>query len=236
VLLRVSENPFDEVAEKFAHATDRALQHGYLRGELVLEMAAKGIPPGSVILDYGCGPGRLSLLLARAGYRVRAFDMSAGMIREAEKLDRKGLDLEFCHIHSSHECLQSEAFDAILCSSVIEYVLDPAALLQGFRQSLRTPGMLIISYANRSSLWRWYTDREKRSRADNPMWAPHNRVWTWSDFRGLLRQNGFRPVFGPKFFESPLDWKTWGHWFRCIPFTGSLGLVAARPEPVRLTR
>jgi SAM-dependent methyltransferase len=232
----VSQNPFDEVAENFARATDRALEHGYLRGELVLEMAARGIPKGSVILDYGCGPGRLSLLLARAGYRVRGFDMSAGMIREAEKLDRKGVDLEFGLIHSPQECLQRQEFDAILCSSVIEYVVDPDALLQGFRQSLRTPGMLIISYANRSSLWRWYTDRHKSSRADNPMWAPHNRVWTWRGFRGLLRHNGFQPVFGPKFFESPLDWKTWGHWFRRIPFTGSLGLVAARPEPVQAAR
>jgi 2-polyprenyl-6-hydroxyphenyl methylase/3-demethylubiquinone-9 3-methyltransferase len=225
----VTQNPFDQVAEKFAHATDRALKHGYLRGELVLEMAARGIPKGSAILDYGCGPGRLSLLLARAGYRVRGVDMSAGMIREADKLERKGLDLEFRHIHTPEESLQAGAFDAILCSSVIEYVVDPDSLLKAFRQSLRDPGMLIISYANRSSLWRWYTDARNR-RQDNPMWAPHNRVWTYRAFRGLLKRNGFEPVFGPKFFESPLDWKTWGHWFRDISLTGSLGLVAARPE------
>jgi SAM-dependent methyltransferase len=225
----VSQNPFDEVAEKFAHATDRALEHGYLRGELVLEMASRGIAKGSVILDYGCGPGRLSLLLARAGYRVRGVDMSAGMIREADKLERKGLDLEFSHIETPEQSLQGQSFDAILCSSVIEYVLDPDALLTGFRQSLRRPGMLIISYANRSSLWRWYTDSRK-GREHNPMWAPHNRVWTYRAFRGLLKRNGFDPVFGPKFFESPLDWKTWGHWFRDISLTGSLGLVAARPD------
>jgi SAM-dependent methyltransferase len=156
------------------------------------------------------------------------------MICEAQKLDTRGLDLEFRAIRSAEEALRQESCDAILCSSVIEYVVDPDALLLGFGQALRRPGLLIISYANRSSLWRRYSERGGREA--NPMYAPHNWRWNWREFRKLLARNGFRPTLAPKYFESPLDWKRWGYLFRNLSLAGSLGLVAARPEPRNTAR
>src|ERR671924_383547 len=39
-----------------------------------------GCKPGALILDAGCGNGRHALPLARAGYRVVAFDRSAPLL------------------------------------------------------------------------------------------------------------------------------------------------------------
>ena len=182
-------NPFDDEAATFARAIDQALQgDGYVRGRLVLDLAARTIPASSLVLDYGCGPGRLSLLLARAGFRVRAVDISAGMIAEALKLDHQGVDLAFEIISVSQAVLQPGCCDAILCSSVIEYVLDPDELLRSFRRALRPSGVLIISYANRSSLWRAYLN--SGGSEANPMYVPHHHTWHWREFRKLLVRHG----------------------------------------------
>lgn len=221
-------NTFDHAAQQFAEATDLALEHDtYVRGRLIVDMAARVVPAGGDVLDYGCGPGRLSLLLARAGFRVRGVDTSVGMLAQTHALDRRNLDLQFDAIASMDDALRPCSCDAIVCSSVIEYVRDPDTLLRGFHRALRKPGALIISYANESSLWRrywnWTDDRS------NPMATPDHKTWRWRAFRDLLDRNGFRSVIGPRFFESPCDGYPLGRLLRAVPFAGSLGVVAARP-------
>ena len=49
---------------------------------------------------------------------------------------------------------QREAFDAIVCSSVIEYEQHPVELLHRFNSALRLSGVLIISFANSLSVSR----------------------------------------------------------------------------------
>ena len=182
---------FDDVAEKFAGAVDRALElDNYPRGRLFLELARRVAPANGLLLDYGCGPGRLSQLLARSGFRVRAVDVSEGMLAQARKLDCTNLDIEFRAIATVADVLLGSAFDAIVCSSVIEYVQDPDELLSGFRAALRNGGGLVISYANKSSLWRRHAHRTDR--AENPMYTEHNHTWQWHEFRRLLERNGFR--------------------------------------------
>jgi len=221
-------NPFDNAARRFTESIDLSLEHNaYLRGELILNLAARVVPTGGDVLDYGCGPGRVSLLLARAGFRVRGVDTSPGMLAQTRDLDRRDLDLQFEAIESMDDALQPGSCDAIVCSSVIEYVRDPDTLLQGFHRALRKPGALIISYANETSLW----SARHRDRS-NPLYTPDHKTWHWRDFRELLRRNGFRNVGGPAYFESPCDWYRFGRWLRAVPFAGAMGVVAARPvEP-----
>jgi SAM-dependent methyltransferase len=49
---------------------------------------------GAAVLDIGCGPGTLSLPLARAGAQVTSLDISAGMLaRLKETADNEGLSI-----------------------------------------------------------------------------------------------------------------------------------------------
>jgi SAM-dependent methyltransferase len=222
--------PFDEAAEKFTRATDDAIRENrYTRGTLVLELAEQTIPPGGQVIDFGCGPGRMSLLLAQAGFRVRGVDISEGMIQNACALHRDGLHLEFQAINDAAEALTPASCDAIVCSSVIEYVRDPDKLLQQFRAALRNPGALIISYANRSSLCRWCWDAPV---SRNPMHVPHHHAWHWRGFRKLLARNGFRTIIRPKYYDSQYDSLPGAWLLRRISLAGPLGVLAARPTDI----
>lgn len=220
---------FDQVAGKFAGDIDQAISDGrYIRGELFVQLARQAIAPGSFTLDYGCGPGRLSRLMEGCGLRVRGVDTSPGMIEQAQKLVRPGSTMTFAAIEKAIDALPPATYDAIVCSSVIEYVPDADELLQQFRAALRPGGTLIISFANAASHFR---KQWQRQAGDNPMGPGQHHVWTWPEFSALLERNGFRPVTQPLYYESPWDGRFWGPWFRRSAKVGSLGVLVAKAAP-----
>jgi 2-polyprenyl-3-methyl-5-hydroxy-6-metoxy-1,4-benzoquinol methylase len=216
---------FDQVAGKFADDIDDMIGCGrYVRGDLFIDLARRKLPQGASILDYGCGPGRLSGQLASAGFTVKGVDTSPGMIEQARSLIKPGLSMSFQSIQDPAEALPAKTYDAIVCSSVIEYVADADKLLQQFKAALRPSGQLLISFANASSYIR---KRWQREAGGNPMGPGQQHVWTWPQFRTLLQRNGFQPVTEPLYFESPWDRHAWGRWARRSSLVGSLGVLVA---------
>ncbi|MEO8132486.1 MAG: class I SAM-dependent methyltransferase [Betaproteobacteria bacterium] len=218
---------FDQTAAQFTKSIDDSIRGGYyVRGKLFVELVTGAVRADGYVLDYGCGPGRLALLLGRAGFRVLGVDTSPAMIAEALALERAGVAVEFETVEGSAAVLQPNAYDAVVCSSVIEYIEDPDELLSGFRRSLCESGALIISFANRSSVLRWAGDRMK---PPNPMGPAQHHVWTAREFLELLERNGFAATGGPRFFEWSWHAPHWESLFDHVPFFGSIGVVTARP-------
>ena len=108
----------------------------------------------------GVGRGALVLCSARSGFKVLGADPSKAMIAHAKDQDIRDLPIEFCV--GDESVLRPGSYDAIVCSSVIEYVAEPDKLLQDFRNSLRGTGFLIISYSNKWSPYRLYLNLRRR--------------------------------------------------------------------------
>ena len=216
---------FDGEAAAAACTWDQQIASGrYLRGELFLSAALALVPRGGYILDYGCGPGRISALLARNGFRVLGRDPSPGMLAMAKKQRLEGLEVEFQPCSFAPKELPYETYDGVVCSSVIEYAPDPAQFLSALRSCLHPAGILIVSFANSLNITRAWQNLKSR----DPYRAARRHTWTWLEFVGLLKANGFKADRPPRYFYSVLDRIAPLRFLSASRFWGGLGLVVAR--------
>jgi SAM-dependent methyltransferase len=120
-------------------------------------MPAPGRP--TRVIDVGCGVGRTSIALARAGFDVVGVDPEARAVALAEGTARElGLS------ESNARFLEADAmatpapelsgrFDLAVCSEVIEHVGDPSKVLLYCRDVLRPGGVLILTTPHDRSQW-----------------------------------------------------------------------------------
>jgi 2-polyprenyl-3-methyl-5-hydroxy-6-metoxy-1,4-benzoquinol methylase len=217
-------NLFDAEAVEAAATWNKQIASGrYLRGNMFLNAAVSSVPSNGYILDYGCGPGRISAMLARRGFRVLGLDPSPGMIAMARQQPLDALQVEFQLSSTCPVEAQQEAYDGVVCSSVIEYAPDPEEFLRRFFTALRPNGVLIISFANSPSFSRaWY-----KFRYSDHYRAARKHTWSWRQFSRLLKRSGFRPIQDPVFFRSIFDGLAPLRFLPTSRFDGALGLVVA---------
>lgn len=109
----------------------------------------KSIPPGTRVLDYGCGVGRWTHLLAKRGCHVTAVDFSATMLADAQRrMAQAGLAEQCRFIQSDVTTLElTDRFDVILGVTVLQHVLDDDVLARTIARlgrHLRPGGRLIM--------------------------------------------------------------------------------------------
>ncbi|MCA9315376.1 MAG: class I SAM-dependent methyltransferase [Planctomycetota bacterium] len=108
-----------------------------------------GLAPGMTVLDAGCGPGRVTVPLARAvgdEGRVVALDVQAGMLARARaKVDAAGLaNVTFLEARLGEGKLPREHFDRIVLVTVLGEIPDQGAALVELRDALVPAGVLAI--------------------------------------------------------------------------------------------
>ncbi len=93
---------------------------------------------GLTFLDVGCGDGKYSLLAKSAGLKVSAMDICPGMIsRLCGKVDRTWVD-------DIESYSPSATYDLVLCSGVLDFVLDPPSAFEKLCKSVAPGGRLVI--------------------------------------------------------------------------------------------
>ena len=100
---------------------------------------------GTRALDYGCGAGVLTELLTRHFKDVVATDLSEEMLAQTRRRYTHDAGVRVVSQLSASET----AFDVILCSSVVEYVTDPSALIRELVARLSPNGVLLMTFAHR---------------------------------------------------------------------------------------
>ena len=104
------------------------------------------VPPGGIILDYGCGYGRTCAFLMDHGYRhVTGVDISPEMIARGRRLDRR-LDLRL--LKSKTLPFDNNLFDACTLLAVLNCIPTDSgqrALIKELYRVLRPGGILYLS-------------------------------------------------------------------------------------------
>jgi SAM-dependent methyltransferase len=120
----------------------------------------RGVRPGAMLLDAGCGTGRYAVELARRGYAVEGVDQSPELIETArQSVGRHGNSVWFRV--GDLLALPAAKYDGILCRGVLnDFVNEDArlAVFAAFAGALRRPGVLILDVRE----WEATRDRKQR--------------------------------------------------------------------------
>ena len=204
---------FDRLARNWSQA------HYGPHGDMVARIARftdaleNLVPARASILDYGCGTGDIAAALAARGYRVEARDTSPTMIEEARRI-HTGAGVHFADIEpagaQADVRISDQAFDAVVCSSVLEYLHDLPESLRLLCGALKPGGCLLATVPNidhplrrREPIYRmlmgiaplrslirltpWRETFELQ-------WLSHNRM-AISGWIGFFHAAGLRPVW-----------------------------------------
>jgi SAM-dependent methyltransferase len=115
----------------------------------------RAAPPGDRALDLGCATGELARALAAAGYGVTGCDISREMLTLAAA--REGSGPGWVQLAPGWRTLPfaSGAFGAVMASSVLEYVPDPAAVLRECARVTRPGGAVLYTVPDLRHPVRW---------------------------------------------------------------------------------
>lgn len=107
---------------------------------------------GQSLLDVGCGPGTITLDLARlvAPGQVTGVDRSAEVIAEASALGaREGVTTARFAVADGYALdFPDDSFDVVHAHQVLQHLTDPVAALVEMRRVLRADGMLAVRDAD----------------------------------------------------------------------------------------
>jgi SAM-dependent methyltransferase len=106
--------------------------------------AALGDVAGMRVLDYGCGHGMASVVLARRGAHVTAFDLSPGYLAEARaRASANGVTVHLVCANGERLPFADASFDRVWGSAVLHH-LDLGRAAAELRRVLRPGGVAVF--------------------------------------------------------------------------------------------
>ncbi|HTX83071.1 MAG TPA: class I SAM-dependent methyltransferase [Streptosporangiaceae bacterium] len=115
----------------------------------VVEEVAAAAPTGGVVLDAGCGSGRLAVLIARRrpDLQVRGVDLEQGMVEvAARRAEQEGLAsrVQFTAADLADLQLPDDSVDLIVSTASMHHWADVGAVIASLGRVLRPGGQLWI--------------------------------------------------------------------------------------------
>jgi ubiquinone/menaquinone biosynthesis C-methylase UbiE len=143
------------------------------------------LSPDDRVLDVGCGPGNITIDLARhvPGGHVTGVDVAPAAIAAAQGAPREGVaNVTFALGDVYHLDFADASFDVVYTHQVLQHLGDPVAALGEMRRVTRAGGLLGARDADYGAF----------------TWAPADeRLSRWMDlYHRLARANGAEPDAG----------------------------------------
>ncbi len=150
--MKPTQETFEQWNEVHAekHDLDKFYQHPnfifrYIENKRIKKLIQLAdLKDSDLVLEVGCGAGHI-LERVKKG-KLHGIDISEIQIRRAK--ERLGVSVELTKAPGEKIPYNDKYFDKILCSEVIEHVLDPDPLLKEMKRVLKDDGILSFSIPN----------------------------------------------------------------------------------------
>jgi ubiquinone/menaquinone biosynthesis C-methylase UbiE len=108
-------------------------------------IAKLDVGAGDTVIDFGCGPGFVTIPLARIASKAIGVDVSQEMLERTNRYAKsKGLSLDLVQSDGTKLELPDTSVDLILLNHVFHEVGDQRAALQEFKRVLKRSGRVAI--------------------------------------------------------------------------------------------
>jgi ubiquinone/menaquinone biosynthesis C-methylase UbiE len=107
----------------------------------------RALPPGSLILETGCGLGHDGLELLESGYRVVETDIALGQLLEASKLQSgraSGGRADYVLADAEYLPFADACFDGAFMVASLHHLPDPLRALTEMRRVVRREGVVVV--------------------------------------------------------------------------------------------
>lgn len=140
----------EQTSESDIFTSNADLPFHLLRRNRIRNTVTSSLPPGSHVLEIGCGVGILGLEISLAGYDYRGIDIASEMIRDAKnRFELASQDPSRLSVGDVFDLAESKlGYDLIVSDGVICYYQDQANFLLSVEQQLRAGGRAVISHRN----------------------------------------------------------------------------------------
>ncbi len=153
------------------------------------------------VLDLGCGEGHILEMLP-SSYEKYGADISKTALK---LVNHKNIHTKLCDLNK--EFPFDMKFDFIICSEVLEHLINPSNVLENVKKHLTKDGLFLVTTPNVIQ-WR---HRVSMLFGKFPNYdKTHIKFWDLDNFTELLKNNGymilkFYPTYFDPFFFSKLS-------------------------------
>jgi SAM-dependent methyltransferase len=106
----------------------------------------------NLVLDFGCGTGRVTAMLLEMKYKVTGYDLSPGMLERARSTLGANPDVVFT---SDPQTLHNQ-WPLIVALGVLDYYTDSTPLWSEWKRLLTPGGTLLVTAPNARSPLAWF--------------------------------------------------------------------------------
>ena len=179
------------------------------------------IKPNMAILDIGCGPGSISVDLARRvpqGH-VTGIEYISDPLDQAQSLAASegvtNVDFRVGDIHSLD--FPDNSFDIVHVHQVLQHIADPVKSLREMRRVAKTDGGIVAAresaqytwYPENAGIKSWWNLTDKMSMAKGCSACSGRYIHVWAREAGFDREK-IRKSAGSWCFSSPAERAYWG--------------------------
>ena len=175
---------FDRMAARYDSFCHTPLGQFVDEVERALIWALLKPQPGEAIGDFGCGTGAYAIALAQAGCTVIGIDESPVMLAKARDKSAADGSTTYLQADLADLPLHSSTLDAVLLQVTLEFVANPAVVLNEAFRVLKPNGRMVLGLIHGAGPWaNHYRERVER---DPTSIYSHAHFFTLEEICALL--------------------------------------------------